>query len=510
MIIIRITIIITLIFTFGCNWNNNFLGSKSNSSTDNNSTNLNPTTPLEIIINKGTINGACNKNQNEFTIDPQICFEIIFNRIPQTFNSSNIILEQPNTSATVSVLPTSEPTKYSAIISGYKTDGSDDGLYSINILANTVVDMYGNNNLAATYTDNNVELTEYAVRIPISIPTAGGSLANDSCQGLNLDAWIKTGVTSLNTFFAGAPGTTPAGILKTGIADNLLNADHLQFRPQTDNYIMRWKGFLEIQIPGVYTFRTRSDAGSRLFINNILIVNNDGVHSVKTITSANTILFSGLHEIELQYFDTTSGEEITTTYNGPDTGGIYISPLSSSFQPLTCPHTNFLDTSTISASWTGTAPFTNELVGLVKNSSQNQHIKVNIDASDLIKINSGNLLDGSQPLTGSTSKFLAAHNGGGLTLSTDFGILSVGPSWTRISRIWKLECTTADDVITIQVPSSSLDSSVNGIIFSSNSSFTSEIKSYLLFNVGAQKAISVRCSDFSSGNQYFTFGRYNL
>jgi hypothetical protein len=62
-----------------------------------------------------------------------------------------------------------------------------------------------------------------------------------------------------------------------------------------------YRGNFRIKNPGVYEFHLLSDDGSKLFIDDSLIINNDGQHSPRSV--ANEIELDGsAHKIEVQYF----------------------------------------------------------------------------------------------------------------------------------------------------------------------------------------------------------------
>ncbi len=62
-----------------------------------------------------------------------------------------------------------------------------------------------------------------------------------------------------------------------------------------------YRGNFGIKTPGVYQFHLPSDDGSKLFIDDSLIINNDGVHASNPV--ANEIkLGKSDHKIEVQYF----------------------------------------------------------------------------------------------------------------------------------------------------------------------------------------------------------------
>ncbi|WP_423148310.1 family 20 glycosylhydrolase [Rubrolithibacter danxiaensis] len=68
-----------------------------------------------------------------------------------------------------------------------------------------------------------------------------------------------------------------------------------------------YTGFINIPEDGTYTFTTRSDDGSRLWLDDRLIVNNDMRHAAFEQTSA-TKLQKGLHRIKIAYFQVNGGE----------------------------------------------------------------------------------------------------------------------------------------------------------------------------------------------------------
>ena len=68
-----------------------------------------------------------------------------------------------------------------------------------------------------------------------------------------------------------------------------------------DNFAIRFRGRLAIETPGTYTFALNSDDGSKLYINQNLVVDNDGIHTPRYVQGS-LKLAVGLHHIEIHYF----------------------------------------------------------------------------------------------------------------------------------------------------------------------------------------------------------------
>ena len=63
------------------------------------------------------------------------------------------------------------------------------------------------------------------------------------------------------------------------------------------SFSVRYTGFIEIETQGDYTFYTTSDDGSKLYIDGIQVVNNDGYHS-ENVESGKISLSPGYHSIK--------------------------------------------------------------------------------------------------------------------------------------------------------------------------------------------------------------------
>lgn len=99
------------------------------------------------------------------------------------------------------------------------------------------------------------------------------------------------------------------------------------------SFALRFTGVLRIDTPGDYTFYTTSDDGSRLYVNDELLIDNGGVHA-PTEVSGTVHLTEGDHALTVAYFERAGGEMLEVEWDGP---GFDRQPIpgdiTSSYQP---------------------------------------------------------------------------------------------------------------------------------------------------------------------------------
>jgi hypothetical protein len=95
-------------------------------------------------------------------------------------------------------------------------------------------------------------------------------------------------------------------------------ASHVDTRPapRGEFWALRFTGFLRAPQTSVYRFRLTSDDGSRLWIGDALVADNDGLHSAATRTGE-IALTSGLHAIRVEMFEKTGGAALTLEWEAP-------------------------------------------------------------------------------------------------------------------------------------------------------------------------------------------------
>ncbi len=92
--------------------------------------------------------------------------------------------------------------------------------------------------------------------------------------------------------------------LDTTLADIALPA----FAPDT-NYALVFTGFVRVPRPGIWRFRLSSDDGSRLWIGDQLVVDNDGLHGDRERTGQ-VALRAGLHPLRVAFFQLGGGRTL--------------------------------------------------------------------------------------------------------------------------------------------------------------------------------------------------------
>ena len=101
--------------------------------------------------------------------------------------------------------------------------------------------------------------------------------------------------------------------VRGGVADDFQLAVE---QPRKEFWGYRWAGLITVPKDGIYTFRTSSDDGSRLWIGTQLVVDNGGQHG--TIERIGKIaLKTGPHPITVTFFNSIAGWSLKVEWEGP-------------------------------------------------------------------------------------------------------------------------------------------------------------------------------------------------
>ena len=87
-------------------------------------------------------------------------------------------------------------------------------------------------------------------------------------------------------------------------------------RTREMQFAFEFQGFIDVPATGVYRFYIRSDDGSRLWLDDALAVDNDGLHSSREVSSA-VALEQGLHPLRVAMFEQSGGFELGVSWSGP-------------------------------------------------------------------------------------------------------------------------------------------------------------------------------------------------
>ncbi len=107
------------------------------------------------------------------------------------------------------------------------------------------------------------------------------------------------------------------GILKT------INESEVPHRDNHFGIVM--EGYLDVPTTGTYTFYTRSDDGSKMYIDDQEVVDNDGRHGAFW-KYGTTILEAGKHKIRIEYFEASGSEMLRAGIVDPKMGKMPFHP----------------------------------------------------------------------------------------------------------------------------------------------------------------------------------------
>ncbi len=147
-------------------------------------------------------------------------------------------------------------------------------------------------------------------RIASIVPTLAGSKGSTPLTqpGLKVDFYAPNpNNVARETLQAMTPSAT--GIATTIVMDQPV----LKTR---DAFALMFTGHILIDKPGKYTFSIASDDGSRFYIDNELLIDNDGLHGMVEKNGTVT-LAAGLHPITATYFDNGGGDGLSMSWEGP-------------------------------------------------------------------------------------------------------------------------------------------------------------------------------------------------
>jgi flagellin-like protein len=158
-----------------------------------------------------------------------------------------------------------------------------------------------------------VDVVWHANRGGTSVVLASYSVPADS---RSLDAYasgLRYGYYEADGSYTSLPDFDAETAAKHGVASQVSLAP----AERGDDFAFRWTGYVQVPEDGTYTFATRSDDGSEVFVDGTRVVDNRGRHSPRT-RSGTVTLDAGLHPITVTYFEHGGGTAMDLRWDGPN------------------------------------------------------------------------------------------------------------------------------------------------------------------------------------------------
>ena len=122
-------------------------------------------------------------------------------------------------------------------------------------------------------------------------------------------AWSQFTYDIYHGSFDALPNFTTLTPVLTGTADTV----GVSVRDVDNNFALVFSNQLTVTQAATYEFRTTSDDGSKLFVENILVVDNDGLHAPLTVTGQ-IFLNPGSYTLRIEFFEKGGGETLDVLY----------------------------------------------------------------------------------------------------------------------------------------------------------------------------------------------------
>jgi len=104
--------------------------------------------------------------------------------------------------------------------------------------------------------------------------------------------------------------------IQAGILPNFDNINGGDFKELEDDFALLAKGILYIQEAGEYAFRIWSDDGSKLYLHNQQLIDNDGLHGTE-MKQASVSLEAGYHPFRIEFFQGKGGKFLSFNMKAP-------------------------------------------------------------------------------------------------------------------------------------------------------------------------------------------------
>ncbi|MFJ8935034.1 ricin-type beta-trefoil lectin domain protein [Streptomyces sp. NPDC102365] len=93
------------------------------------------------------------------------------------------------------------------------------------------------------------------------------------------------------------------------------------------NFVSQTIANLNVPAAGTYTFRLTTDDGSRLLVDDQLVISHDGLHGAEP-KDGNVVLTAGYHSIRIDHFEKDGGQQVTLAWKPPSAAAFTVVPTS--------------------------------------------------------------------------------------------------------------------------------------------------------------------------------------
>ncbi|MCK4748361.1 MAG: DUF5605 domain-containing protein, partial [Bacteroidales bacterium] len=100
------------------------------------------------------------------------------------------------------------------------------------------------------------------------------------------------------------------------VASGIAPTFDLQVKKRPDNFALVFEGYIRVKAEGIYSFYCNSDDGSKLWIGETMVVNNDERHGPREL-GGKIGLQKGIHPITVKFFEADQGDILEVSYKGP-------------------------------------------------------------------------------------------------------------------------------------------------------------------------------------------------
>jgi hypothetical protein len=269
------------------------------------------------------LTGANVKTFDDTTVEPTINYQYKIRAVSNT-GRSNYVPEGANEGLAVETVVDTEapaaPTELTATARGIQSLFLTWKPSTDNTRIREYIITYNGQTVSTGAPDTSFMLTDLPLNTEFQMTVKGIDLSRNASPESN--------VAEANTFFSGLYYEHTTGSWSDLDSVNWEWAEFngkvstftLSPRTQDDYYNFSFDGFILITQAGNYEFRTSSSDGSRLYLDNALLVDNDGIHEFQTAASPMRSLSQGPHRIYVQFFEYTETDSLSVEYKGPDTG----------------------------------------------------------------------------------------------------------------------------------------------------------------------------------------------